>query len=360
MSFVLIAANSARMAAQTACQIGLKPLVIDLYGDLDTRRYAHDYCQIPSLASAHLLPAVDFFCQHYAVSEGFYGSGFEHHPDSLVALSQRLALSGNTPDTFARVQNKAEFFAVLAELKLPHPEISFTPPETGSDWLSKPWQGLGGMGIRQYLAGSADTGVYWQKFQAGQAGSVLFLADGNAAEALGFNTQWTIPLDAESFIFSGITNHSPLTRRQETRVAGWLNALTLAFNLRGLNSLDFIRHDDELFILEINPRLSASMQLYAPDLLHCHRLAKLRQRPAPKQGFMGYQIVYARADTPIPEGFAWPESAQDLPPPNTICRKNQPICSIIAQCASADGVYQQLSLDQNNLLNQLKKQGLFP
>jgi len=299
------------MVAEAACRIGLKPLVLDQYGDLDTQRYAHDYFPIPSLASEHLLPAVDFFCQRYAVSQGLYGSGFEHHPDSLVALGQRLVLSGNTPETFARVQNKAEFFAVLAALELPHPEISFTPPETGSGWLCKPWQGLGGMGIRHYRAGQADTGVYWQKFQAGQAGSVLFLADGNAAEAIGFNTQWTIPLGAESFRFLGIINQSPLNRKQETLVTGWLKTLTLAFGLRGLNAMDFIRHNDDLFILEINPRLPASMQLYSPDLLRCHSHATLRRELAQKLDFKGYQIVYSRAETLIPEGFAWPESAQD-------------------------------------------------
>ena len=53
-------------------------------------------------------------------------------------------------------------------------------------------------------------------------------------------------------------------------ITGWLKQLVPVFALKGLNSLDFIHADDCSYVLEINPRPSASMQLYDEDLLNRH------------------------------------------------------------------------------------------
>ena len=57
--FILIIASSARMLAQTARASGFKPLVIDLFADLDTQSYAEDFNKITTLAKQYLKPAVD-------------------------------------------------------------------------------------------------------------------------------------------------------------------------------------------------------------------------------------------------------------------------------------------------------------
>ena len=43
--YILVVASSARMLAQSARASGFKPLVIDLFADLDTQRYAEDFKQ---------------------------------------------------------------------------------------------------------------------------------------------------------------------------------------------------------------------------------------------------------------------------------------------------------------------------
>ncbi|MGZ5030464.1 MAG: ATP-grasp domain-containing protein, partial [Methylobacter sp.] len=67
METLLIVAGSARMLAQAAKTSGLKPLVIDLFADLDTQGYAEDFRQIASLAEQDLAPAVDYFIERYGV-----------------------------------------------------------------------------------------------------------------------------------------------------------------------------------------------------------------------------------------------------------------------------------------------------
>ena len=360
--YILIIAGSGRMLAQAARASGLKPLVIDLYADLDMQDYAQDFKKIPSLAEEHLTPSVDYFIKRYAVSAVIYGSGFEYYPESLHYLAERLRVLGNTPDVFLKLQDKRAFFLGLDQLNIPYPDVCFKPPEDGGYWLLKPMQGQGGVGIKRYrLEERVEAAVYWQKYQAGVQHSVLFLADGKSVQVVGFNTQWAVCLsESQAFMFSGIINQCDLSTAQQMQVADWLKRLVPLFGLRGLNSLDFIQSGDKSFVLEINPRPSASMQLYDVDLLNRHikaSIGRLTDHPQ-ASGYTGYQIVYAEQDVMIPDGFAWPDGCMDLPGNGVMCRKGQPICSIIAHQKQAYSVIDALLTQQLNLIKGLHPHGI--
>ncbi len=360
--YILIIAGSARMLAQEARAAGLKPLLIDLYADLDAQDYVQDFKQIPSLAAEHLIPAVDYFIKAYAVTAVIYGSGFESHPDSLRYLADRLRVLGNTPETFINLHDKPAFFSGLDRLNIPYPRVCFKPPMFADNWLLKPMQGQGGVGIkRHYPEDCAGPAVYWQQYQAGTQHSVLFLADGQGVQVIGFNTQWAVDLGVNrQFMFSGIINHCDLSRILQQQITGWLRQLVPLFGLKGLNALDFIRSGDDIWVLEINPRPSASMQLYDADLLTRHIKASLGELTDYPQssGYTGYQIVYAQQDVMIPDGFVWPDGCMDLPGSGVICRTGQPICSIIAHQKRADSIMDALLTQQLNLQKGLHPHGI--
>ena len=344
------------MLVQAAQQAGLKPLAIDLWGDLDTQGYAEDIQLIPSLAGEHLLPAIDYFVSRYPVTCVVYGSGFERHPDSLVWMSGRLTLLGNQPEVFARLQDRQAFFSLLTALQIPYPEVSFHTPEQDTGWLVKPLHGQGGIGIRRYRGDKiTEPAVYWQKYQEGIPHSVLFLADGNRSQIIGFNRQWTVPLnDRDEFVFSGIINSAELSLEQKTQLSGWLAKLVPELSLKGLNSLDFIQFGQTSHVLEINPRPPASMQLYGADLFVRHIKAcqgQLLDYGREQVGFTGYQVVYAQQDTQIPGGFEWPEGSLDLPSADTIISTGQPICSMITRSKGPQQVLEQLLKKQALIIN---------
>jgi len=351
------------MLAQAAICAGLKPLVIDLFADLDTHAYALDYQQITDLTVASLSPAVDYFSQRYAVTQLIIGSGFEQYPDSLHYLHSRLTLLGNTPETFIRVQNKVDFFAVLDKFKIPTPETSFIQPNNTQNWLIKPSRGQGGVGIQRVRNTNLglNSNVYWQKYQAGSQHSVLFLANGQHLQVIGFNTQWTTRLsDSEEFIFSGIINHCNLAETHKTQIIDWLTKLVPAFKLNGLNSLDFIHADGESYALEINPRPPASMQCYDADLLRRHIMTASPSKdwqsclqPPPQSVYTGYQIIYAEQDIQIPDGYIWENGVMDSPAAGAICKTGQPICSIIAHQSQAYAVLHELTTKQHTIQRSL-------
>jgi methenyltetrahydromethanopterin cyclohydrolase len=342
------------MLAQSARRAGLKPLVIDLFADLDMQCHAEAFQQIPSLAEEHLIPSVDYFIKHYAVEQVIYGSGFEYYSESLRYLGSRLVVLGNPPETFIKLHDKPAFFSSLDKLNIPYPEVCFSAPDSAGHWLVKPVQGQGGAGIKRYHPEDlADSGGYWQKFQAGTQHSVLFLADGQQLQVVGFNTQWTISLsENREFIFSGIINSCDLLSGQKQRITGWLQKLVNAFALKGLNSLDFIQAGDKSWVLEINPRPSASMQLYDAGLFNRHIKASQGELTDCRlhTGYRGYQIVYAERDVLIPDAFAWPQWCMDLPESGSLIRTGQPICSIIAHQKRALSVMNELLIKQHNLI----------
>jgi methenyltetrahydromethanopterin cyclohydrolase len=352
--YILIVAGSGRMLAQAAKNAGLKPLVIDLFADLDTQCHAEAFKQIPSLAEEHLIPSVDYFIKHYAVTHVIYGSGFEYYPESLRYLGSRLLVLGNPSDTFVKLHDKPAFFSILDKLNIPYPEVCFSAPNGAGVWLVKPMQGQGGVGIKRYHPkDGAESAVYWQKYQAGTQHSVLFLADGLEMQVIGFNTQWTVRLsENQEFVFAGIINSCDLLNERKELITDWLKKLVPVFALKGLNSLDFIQAGDKSRVLEINPRPSASMQLYDADLLNRHikasqgELADYRLHA----GYTGYQIVYAERDVLVPEAFAWPEWCMDLPGSGVMCRTGQPICSIMARQKQAHSVMNELLIKQLNLI----------
>lgn len=275
-------------------------------------------------------------------------------------MHTKLNILGNAPDTFVRLLNKRDFFSVLDQQGILYPEISFIAPDQENNWLIKPVQGQGGVGIKFYRQLDTDgSSVYWQKHQPGSSHSVLFLAYGDTLQVIGFNSQWTATVnDAERFVFSGVMNHTDLTNEQKQKITTWLNQIVSLFKLKGLNSLDFIQAGDKSYVLEINPRPSASMQLYEGDLLTAHINAcqgRVCDRLPPQTDYAGYQIVYAAQDMLIPALFEWPDGCMDLPVSGARISIGQPICSMIAHQKQAQAVLKQLSNIQQIIINKLER-----
>ena len=366
--YILIIASAARMLAQAAKNAELQPLVIDLFADLDTQTYAIDFKQINTFTVESLAPALNYFIRRYSVNQCIYGSGFEQHPESLCYLQTRLTLIGNTYETFIRLQNKVDFFAVLDNLNIPHPETLFTPPNDSQDWLIKPNTGQGGVGIQRYRNTNQglNSNIYWQKYQHGSQHSVLFLANRKQVQIIGFNTQWTARLsNNEEFIFAGIINYCELSEVYQTQIINWLTKLVPEFKLNGLNSLDFIHADGQSYLLEINPRPPASMQLYDADLLRRHiRTASPVEdwqsclQPPAQSAYTGYQIIYAQQDIQIPDSYIWENNTMDIPIAGAMCKTGQPICSIIAHQTHAHAVMQALNIQQHNIEKGLYSHGI--
>lgn len=353
---LLIIANSGRLLAQAAENIGYSPLVIDCFLDKDTQNISLEGIKVSSLAIENIARAYALFNAKYTLTHAIYGSGFEAYPDSLEFLSQRLIMLGNTVDVFSAIQNKTYFFSRLNYLKIPHPKVSFQVPKIKGNWLLKPQQGEGGLGIKKFnhLDNSPHSG-YWQEYINGKSLSVMFLADGRHFKICGFQQQLAISVAENEFIFAGVISQPKINKAIRWQLTQWLISLVSDFSLQGINTLDFIVADKGIYVLEINARPSASMQLYEKNLLSKHInvftqgvLDSVKELAS----YQAYQIIFASTDTFINAGIKWADWVFDRPQTDSIIHTGMPICSIIAGGKNEQQM-NDLLLDRHNVIKQL-------
>ena len=358
---LVVAGLWARPLAESARDAGWRVIAMDLFGDADTRRASARWFGIGDAASFAIAPALlREALQQAACEPGVLGwvagSGFEGLPEALDLRIPGLPLLGMPGAALRRLREPACFFATLARLGLQHPEVSLQPPANPHGWLRKDAGGSGGWHIRDAADRTARRGAlpYWQRFQPGQAMSALFLADGRRARLVALNRLLVRPLGALPHVYHGAVG--PVRDAGLERcLQDALERLVPAFALRGLASLDFIAQGDRAWLLEINGRPSATMDLHGRawpgGLIRAHvRAVQGELPPAPAAhpaGVRANLIVYADSPGRVGPGLAAElarsPDCHDLPASGACLAAGQPVCTVSAQAGQAEAVLAQLA-----------------
>lgn len=352
---LIIAATSARGYAQAVVSSGYEVVTLDAFSDADTQRIAGQAFKLKM--SGQNVDADDFKRVFINIAaqinfddvDGFlYGSLFDAEPELLTWVAARVPLTGNTPEVM-KAAKAYHFFKLLDDLQIRHPEVCLEFPSDLSNWLTKKLGGTGGTHIKpanQSEVGDYFQKTYYQKKMAGKPVSMLFVADGKTAQLIGFNRQFVAPTADMTYRFAGAVGGIDLPAQAQQQFCHAAQQLTAALGLRGINSLDAILDGETLWILELNPRLSATFHLY-PNLFTAHMQGcagdltgfSLQQAPAKAQ-----LILYADEAVEIPFSFAWPDWAADIPSAaesasSVKIAQNDPICTVLAEAENADSAY---------------------
>ena len=382
---------------------GYEVIAIDAFADEETKQLAQQTIQVKLKDGC--FDTDDFLNKIQSVAcESclglIYGSGFEGNIEllSLLAeghLTKQLPIIGNLPQTVAQIKNAASFFKVLDDLNIIHPNVSFTQLDDASGWLLKHDDGSGGLHVQAATAhASLGRGEYFQREVVSALSvtatpiSLLFLANGLSAEVVGFNRQFLAATKKWPYRFGGIVSHYPITEYVQKILLEFANKLTKHYGLRGLNSLDAMLEGDaeggRVSVLEINPRLSASVGLYTFESAHLmamhinacaqasknesslshdrysnsepnhselndsHQASETVQMPVSNKLNLSLNLIkaqgifYAPFDCYIKPNMHWPAWIVDIPQANTWVKKDAPVCTVTASMISAELAYQQL------------------
>ena len=345
-SSLLIAAVSGRALAQAARRAGYIPLVADFFADQDTEALCHASLKVAGdmrdgFEGDFLFHALDALADAAPspLLGVVYGAGFEDRPELLTRLASRWPLLGSDAATVARLKDSAEFFSTLERLGVACPHTIVMSPKSMSGWLCKKRGGAGGSHVGRDAVGAQDR--YYQERLNGRAISALFVGDGDRAEVIGFSEQWTAPRRGAPFRYGGAVQPANLMHAQAEEMARSVERVTHAFGISGLASSDFIVNPDGAFLLEINPRPGATLDVFDRDapLLRVHLDAIIhRTLPnyAPSGDASAAAIVYAAEGLTIPPAIAWPEWVGDRPKPGEWIDKERPICTVAARASSAE------------------------
>ena len=353
---------SARMLVQSAVRGGWSPLAVDLFSDQDTLSMAHRCVAVEAdgfgFKAASIISAVNRILAENSGDAIIFSSGLDSRPDILQAISQRCTILGNSADCLRKLNQPATFFSLLKQLSIPYPETRYLRPQKKQGWLLKANRSEGGQGVVRYDSATVSEKFYFQRELPGTAMSVLFLADGCRAQIVGFNTQWSNTRNQHHpFLFSGVMNWVELILTQREQVSNYVSKLVEAIGLKGLNSLDFILSDGICYVLEINPRPSASMTLYedyfpkgilAEHINAC--LGHLWHGHIELKTVNAYKIIYAPSEIYIPLTMRWPSWSADKPADGKRIYSGHPICSIVASAKEPHSAQQLLQQRESEIL----------
>jgi uncharacterized protein len=334
-------------------------LALDYYGDADLLSLrASRPIRVLSLerdcGRPRTIPALVRAASDQEWRACIYAGGLENRPTLLGRLEDQGAILGNGARVVAAVRDPGRFFRFLRAAGIPHPATFFgegrLSRETGALCLWKSIRSGGGVRVRRALPGETrPRGFYRQVFLPGTPGSAAFVADGERAVLLGVTEQLAGRgvLGAEGFRYAG-NIAGPCDRLLPARGLRILEdaivRIARRFRLRGLNGIDFVLNDGIPHVLEVNPRYTASMELFERPGgrclvdLHLDALERggLPRGPLRMRRFLAKGILYATDRT------VWRSSTalsgldvRDRPAEGETIETGRPICTLVVRGASS-------------------------
>jgi uncharacterized protein len=344
---IIVVGYSARSLASSAAHAGFAPLSIDVFGDDDMREMSLASVKLEGglsegLALDKVRGAVELLINVHNPIGLVYGAGFEHQPETIAAIAERTRVFGNGADILKRAKDPVALALACKASGVRHPPIAFDPPDEPRLWLMKRRGGAGGAHIAPADDPSrASEDCYFQRRVGGTSISALFLANERRAEIIGLSMQWTAPTPSSPFRYGAAAGPVNIGPSQAEEIARSVAAMTFELNLVGLNSADFLVSTDAVWLIEINPRPGATLDVFESNEapLFARHVAACEGRPtpgSPSLGFKAAEIVYAPHDVVVRRPRDWPDWAVDRSPAGTRVPAGDPLCTTLGSGASVD------------------------
>lgn len=370
---LVILGASARGLAESASRAGWTVHAADLFCDLDlllaTRTAVRVGGDHPGgyprgLAIAALrFPASAPWC---------YTGAIENHPDLIDAVAAARPLAGNPAALVRRIRDPALIAATVVEAGLAYPDthrLAEGLPTDGT-YLVKPLASAGGRGIRAWTSAAAASwsacrgavdhpGHIWQRFVAGTPMSASYVMSNGAARLVGLTRQlvgedWC---HATRFAWcGGVTSDRAELSESFERLGV---ALAAAFRPVGAIGVDAVVDESgHVSVLEVNPRPTASMELFerstgisvaAAHLAACGHATGWRaaHEPAPREtgSHWAKAVVFTGRDVRVNErlldslrqlAMPWTRvdggwaALADIPAADQVLSAGSPICTLFA------------------------------
>jgi predicted ATP-grasp superfamily ATP-dependent carboligase len=367
---ILVVGLSTRAIAESAVWGGHRVVTLDYFGDRDQRALVENHALLRDFDLAFSAESLLRASRHLDFDAVVYISNLENHPDVVEDLAQGRTLLGNAPEVLRQVRDWRTLRAFCNEVGISCPTTLMPGEEGQADlavpWLRKPARSGGGHRIRRWTGGALDEAHVLQAYIQGRPASAAFVADGQGCVVIGLTEQLIGrgELGARGFAWCG--NILPLAMRPAERVAvlemveRMAAGLTRRFGLRGVNGIDLIVTDGpdgspRVFLVEVNPRYTASMELveraYGLNVFSLHLEAMAGRLPVfslaeslrSQALYFGKGIVYARRAVTVPNTDGWTQRGRrDIPFPGERIEAGHPVCTVLVTGEGRDVCWKRL------------------
>jgi uncharacterized protein len=370
---ILLVAVSARMLAELARRAGHDVIALDRFGDFDLQRLCPSVSILRDRGGRGGMAALVDAAEGIPAAGVIYGAGLENRPDLVARLAAGRTLLGCGPEAVRRVRDPALLGAALRGLGFAYPR-TFSAREAPARadrtrrWLRKPLRGGGGRGVREWRGGAPRAGLIVQERIDGLPCSAAAVGDGSSAALLGVSEQLVgrRTLGARGHAWCGNLVPARLPAQELEALTAEARAICVhvaaAFGLRGLFGVDMVWDGGRAWVVEVNPRPTASLETieaaygvrsFAAHLEGCAGRLPAAGAAEPATA-AGKAVLFATADVRAPDTRAWPaRGVRDVPHPGEPIAAHHPVCTLVATGSSSEAVLASLEERAAALRDQL-------
>jgi uncharacterized protein len=373
---ILLISVSARMLAELAVRDGHDVFALDHFGDLDLRALCPSVSILRDLGGRGNMETLVDAAERIPAECVVYGAGLENRPDLVARLAAGRTLLGCAPETLRHVRDPARLGASLGAAGFAYPRTFPAVEAAGADrarrWLRKPVRGGGGRGVRDWRGGRLTDNLLVQERISGVACSAAAVADGRAAALLGVSEQLIgrRALGARGYSWCGNLVPPRLRVGERHALIDELRAicahLAAAFGLRGVLGVDVVWDGERAWVVEVNPRPTASLETidaahgvrsFAAHLEACAgRLPPAATTPALADPpvAVGKAVLRATEALRVPDTQAWAAiGIRDVPHPGEAIAAGHAVCTLVGTGRTPEAVLADLEARGHSLRAEL-------
>ena len=253
-----------------------------------------------------------------------YASGLENKKEIKKYLDNEFIVCGNS-------FNKYDFLSDTSNINLSMDD-NILLPKTSNKYLNKyirkRHDSSGGVNVGNKIS---SKNIYYQQFIPGKTYSVSFITTKNKSHILGFNQLFIIKDNIEyPYLHAGAITLG-LKNSNYQNFKKWINNISDTYNIKGYCSIDFKIYGNKVFILDINPRLSASYRMYTRkynNLMKYHCDLTDVNLKINNYKYYSYIFLYAKNELQVDKSINNIKDISDRPQIGEIIKKNMPILTL--------------------------------
>jgi len=370
---------SARAAAFSALRAGFDVVTADLFADDDLR----SRCRATRIENyPHAL--ADWLARQ-EVDGWIYTGGLENYPNLIDRMASLRPLWGNAGEPLrnARHPLRLQKLCTAREILFPETRLAAGSHLPSGDWLVKTYRGSSGMGVARLdsqaaLRHAVAKGAFLQRIAPGAPRAATYVVNRNVATLIGVTEQLVgcPEFVARPWTYCGSLASSTPPSQAIAEQLERVGQLLVDLHLRGLVGVDLLMDERRLWLIEINPRYTASVEVVESALdrpaitQHVESLGSpLKGSPgnaAEQHAGRGQQvrakaILFAQTSCTVGHSFsqwALEQSAAgqlaDIPAEGTRIEPGHPVLTLFEQ-ADAKTARKQLASRAEALLQRLAK-----
>ena len=398
---ILVIGFNTRPLAYSLNQIGFEVYVIDFFGDIDLHPYVKDsiiiteeleagYEYLKDKYSTYLtsfaikLLKRNPLIQYLLISSGLDDALTERQKmlEELRKINPELVSLNNQIRVIKNSRNTFRIHELLENWGYPYPSTYLYDPKITYDDLQYPFifkKRTSSGGLNVFKINSPDSFTFilklievqdpnfldWQiqEYIDGIPVSCTIISNGDSSEVVSINRQIIgekLCNTPKEFMYCGNIVPADLLPSDDKIITEISLKLTNELNLKGINGFDFVLRDHKPYFMEINPRIpgsirasESSMNLNLLDLhiqsfdLDRWDYIKKKLRRSKRNNFSTKLIYFAPAEVSIEiiRTINALPYIHDKSKPNSILKKNDPVCSVLFTAPSfAESYFEALKI----------------